>query len=417
MTTTDRILIHPRAVWPRMWLVSVLAVCVSVSAQGQAQRGPLTLEEVTTLLTAEVAMATIEDGMREFSLDFRLTAAIEASLRSAGATESFLQSLRALPALVTVTSDPPGATVFINGQQRGQTPIETLLPPSAIRVSVTLDGYLTAEEMLTLAPGVAETMHLVLVVEPRPEPVAPTLEVLTQPPGATVSVDGQQRGETPLSLTLNPGTHELAITMDDYLENRQSVDLEAGETETLSVILTSAEALQPVVENGEGGGSRLKWTLVGFGIAGAGIAADAAWMASQADEVAGPPVVFEISARISSGGACLDCGRFLFRVGQAGEFDVTLQTNTSPALLLRLQPEGSCEVGGLAPGLRSDRSCSARDSVFAGQQIAVVVSKLTRSAGPVEFQVHIHVPSGTRLLDQIVSLGEILSSTGPHPGH
>jgi len=102
-------------------------------------------------------------------------------------------------------------------------------------------------------------------------PVAETasLEVLSQPPGATVSVDGQPRGETPLSLTLAPGEHALAITQDGYLENRQSVDLEAGTAETLSVTLTSAEVTQPVVESG-GGGSRLPLIL---GVVGGGVGA------------------------------------------------------------------------------------------------------------------------------------------------
>ena len=254
--------------WSAVLVLPAFAMFFIVGAQAQQQRGALTLEEVTTLLTSGVPMASIEDGMREFGLDFRLTAAIEGNLRADGATESFLQALRALPALVTVTSDPPDATVFIDGQQRGQTPSETPLPPGTVRVSVTLDGYLSAEDTLTLAPGVAETIHLVLVAEPLPEPVTTSLEVLSQPPGATVSVDGQQRGETPLSLSLDPGEHELALTRDGYLENRQSVDLEAGETETVSVALTSVEATQPAVEEG-GGGSRTRIILPVVGAAGA----------------------------------------------------------------------------------------------------------------------------------------------------
>ena len=113
--------------------------------------------------------------------------------------------------------------------------------------------------------------RVVIESEVVPASVAETasLEVLSQPPGATVSVDGQPRGETPLSLTLAPGEHALAITQDGYLENRQSVDLEAGTAETLSVTLTSTEVTQPVVESG-GGRSRLPLIL---GVVGGGVGA------------------------------------------------------------------------------------------------------------------------------------------------
>ncbi len=228
-------------------------------------------------------MASIEDGMRERGVDFRLTVAIEGILRLSGATDEFLRAFRGLLAPVTVTSDPPGATVSIDGQQRGQTPLEMRLPPGTVRLATTVEGYLEAQDTLTTAPAVAETVHVVLIAEPEPalagETAAANLDVQSQPPGATVTVDGEQRGETPMSLTLDPGAYEVAISRDGYLENRQSVNLEAGIAETLSVTLTSAEAAQPVVE---GGGSNLKVILP---IVGGAAGAVAAFL------LAGPPEV------------------------------------------------------------------------------------------------------------------------------
>ena len=219
-------------------------------------------------------MASIEDGMRERGVDFRLTVAIEGILRLSGATDEFLRAFRGLLAPVTVTSDPPGATVSIDGQQRGQTPLEMRLPPGTVRLATTVEGYLEAQDTLTTAPAVAETVHVVLIAEPEPalagETAAANLDVQSQPPGATVTVDGEQRGETPMSLTLDPGAYEVAISRDGYLENRQSVNLEAGIAETLSVTLTSTEAAQPVVE---GGGSNLKVILPIVGGAAGAVAA------------------------------------------------------------------------------------------------------------------------------------------------
>jgi len=50
--------------------------------------------------------------------------------------------------------------------------------------------------------------------KPTPEPARPvTLPVITEPPGARVSVDGQERGETPLRLELEPGAAPVSVTL------------------------------------------------------------------------------------------------------------------------------------------------------------------------------------------------------------
>ena len=113
--------------------------------------------------------------------------------------------------------------------------------------------------------------RVVIESEVVPAPVAETasLEVLSQPPGATVSVDGQPRGETPLSLALEPGEHSLVLARDGYLDNRQDIELAAGTAETLSITLTPDEANQVVAQD-QGGGSRLPLIL---GVAAGGAAA------------------------------------------------------------------------------------------------------------------------------------------------
>ena len=163
--------------------------------------------------------------------------------------------LRALPALVTFTSDPSGASVFIDGQSRGETPFEVRLPRGTVRLAVTHEGYLDSQETLTTAPAVAETIHVVLVAEPTVSPETATLEVLSEPTGATVAVDGRLLRETPLSLTLDAGAHELTVARDGYLENRRLVDLRIGDAETLLVTLTSSgEVGEDADANGGDGG-------------------------------------------------------------------------------------------------------------------------------------------------------------------
>jgi PEGA domain len=50
------------------------------------------------------------------------------------------------------------------------------------------------------------------------------------PVGATVTVDGQPRGTLPLEMRVQPGHHEIVITMDGYLGKRELVELSGAES-------------------------------------------------------------------------------------------------------------------------------------------------------------------------------------------
>jgi hypothetical protein len=61
--------------------------------------------------------------------------------------------------------------------------------------------------------------------------VEPGSLVVTSTPAATVSLDGQARGRTPLTLEdVPPGEHELVLMSDDGRSHREIVEIEAGAT-------------------------------------------------------------------------------------------------------------------------------------------------------------------------------------------
>jgi hypothetical protein len=100
------------------------------------------------------------------------------------------------------------------------------------------------------------------------------LEIRSTPPGATVTIDGQRRGTTPLVLSdLPPGAHRVLLTLDGYLDNASDVTTRAGDTERVERTLTRAQAQAgPAVAPPRQGGSKLPWILGGAAAAGAGIA-------------------------------------------------------------------------------------------------------------------------------------------------
>lgn len=116
------------------------------------------------------AIASIERYLRE-----RPTAPDRASM------EQRLQSLRARPTRVNVTSDPPGARVVLDGRELPHTtPAEVQLPPGRHRIAVSRDGQTGPEREIDALPGGALDLAL--------STAAVTTAPVTTPPVTTAPV-------------------------------------------------------------------------------------------------------------------------------------------------------------------------------------------------------------------------------------
>jgi hypothetical protein len=145
-----------------------------------------------------------------------------------------------------VRSTPPGARVFVDGREYGQTPVTVgNLARGVHRVRVVRDGYAADEQQLTITP--AQRTHSVMVrlsperpATPVGEPPPPRAEssaartgVLTvesRPAGARVFVDGAVVGTTPLVLPeVAAGDHAVHLELDGYQRWASSVRVIPGE--------------------------------------------------------------------------------------------------------------------------------------------------------------------------------------------
>jgi hypothetical protein len=66
------------------------------------------------------------------------------------------------------------------------------------------------------------------------------LVLYSDPPGASVTLDGRPRGKTPLHVVLPPGTYPLAFALDGYEPVRQEVVLSAGASRLVDTTLRPA---------------------------------------------------------------------------------------------------------------------------------------------------------------------------------
>jgi serine/threonine-protein kinase len=128
-------------------------------------------------------------------------------------------------AAAVIMTEPPSASVSIDGVPMGKTPLtRTDLAPGAHSVRLSLEGYAPTEMSLQLDAGTLPTpLRFVL------QPTASALQVRSDPPGATVRVDGAVVGITPLSgLSAPAGTHEVELEAQGYRRWKQKVALSAG---------------------------------------------------------------------------------------------------------------------------------------------------------------------------------------------
>lgn len=117
-----------------------------------------------------------------------------------------------LPGTMDLKSDPDGAMVTVNGQNRGKTPLrlEGLLPGS-YTVIFSLPGYRETSAQVTVQGGAVFEVTATL------GPETGSLFVNSTPPGARVLLDGSVAGFTPAVLeNVTAGNHTVTLEKDGF---------------------------------------------------------------------------------------------------------------------------------------------------------------------------------------------------------
>ena len=114
-------------------------------------------------------------------------------------------------AKLTITSQPPEASVKLNGIDVGVTPLDVPgLTPGTQAVEIFKDGHKTARELVELGFAQTGERHYTL------DPVVGKLLLTLKPRDAQVTIDSQTYGEIKSDLTLAAGTHQLKVNKKGY---------------------------------------------------------------------------------------------------------------------------------------------------------------------------------------------------------
>ena len=190
-------------------------------------------------------------------------------------------------AVLKVTTDPPGATIFLDRKDlgpRGTTPRSLGLPAGKRKVIVELAGYESAEQdAVELKVGQQASVTLTLVA------ILGTVKIEGDAPGATVKLDSEDGKvlctSVPCTALVPPGRHTLVVQKEGYQNSDLPIDVPpkgnltarvslAAQTGTVVINTDLRDALITIDDKPSGftpavlavpvGKHRLKVTLSGF---------------------------------------------------------------------------------------------------------------------------------------------------------
>jgi hypothetical protein len=135
---------------------------------------------------------------------------------------------------LTIFSFPAGASVYLDGNQKGVTPLAVSgLDPGEYTLIIENDGYAPYEKKVSINTGKRTMITIAL------EPLFGILRVQSSPSPASVVVNGEESGMTPLAVKgLSPGDYTVTVSKTGYRTQNQTAEVRAGQEKLLYVKLS-----------------------------------------------------------------------------------------------------------------------------------------------------------------------------------
>ncbi len=146
-------------------------------------------------------------------------------------------SLESLAKGLYITSDPPGADVFINGaKQSGQTPVTLPLAAGQYNLVLRMQGYDPYVGSVQVKENVQTQLNTKL--NERSHIHIAWAQVESDPAGAEIFIDGNSTGSvTPARVEMPAGTHTVTLKLSGYRPAKRMVSATEGGTASITETL------------------------------------------------------------------------------------------------------------------------------------------------------------------------------------
>ena len=176
------------------------------------------------------------------------TLALAAFLAAAPATFAAKPPPPPPPVQTSVTSDPAGAAVKVNGIQRGITPLELSLPPARYLVELSLKDFENAVRTIDCAPGAASA-----TADFKLAPITAPVLISTEPSGVTITRDGAFAGVSPLLLPEVPiGRYRIDLALGGYKPQQVELNVSSATPQQIKTTLINSSATLNITSEPDG---------------------------------------------------------------------------------------------------------------------------------------------------------------------
>jgi hypothetical protein len=135
---------------------------------------------------------------------------------------------------LSVTSNPSGADIFIDGSNAGQTPLSKSLAIGTYTITVSKTGYVEQSRQIEIKSRSTTTANFQLI----PSISTGILSLDSTPSGATIFIDNVAKGTTPVTVqNFRVGTYTITLKKAGYQDITEMVNVVAGQTTTFSPVL------------------------------------------------------------------------------------------------------------------------------------------------------------------------------------
>lgn len=143
--------------------------------------------------------------------------------------------------LVKLGGGLKGARLFVDNKDVGPLPQTALeVTPGEHTVVVRRPGFSEFSRRITVESGKTNEVAVSL------DAVAGVVAVNSDVTGAKVTIDGQPRGQVPLTgIVLKPGSHEIVVSREGFEPDKQTIAVRAGKDYTVNAYLRPAAASKP----------------------------------------------------------------------------------------------------------------------------------------------------------------------------
>jgi len=188
-------------------------------------------------LTGTYGVAVQKEGYFPFDGTFTV---------SRSADNVFPVVLEKLPGILSLSVVPPGGvSVYSDDQLVGTTPPARMkIAPGHHRLRITRERYQAVSTEIDIA-GEGKIQQIDVSLQPD----WAVISFISVPSGATVFIDGKKQGQTPFSLELSSGDHQVAMTKEMFSRSSLDINVTAGRSESHLITLQSLPGHLQIISN------------------------------------------------------------------------------------------------------------------------------------------------------------------------